>query len=496
MESVPPQPAGVFVGEKLKTENTDMKTNLLLAGFLLAAVAAPVQLLSGQDPPAPGSVDTTFQPLFVCDEPLPIVVQPDGRLLVASEIYNLGIPGLPYSATLLRIGRDGAYDPTFTPFSTNYDTKWELSAMALQPDGKVVVGTVWSGTRRLNPDGSWDTNFLRLEVPADYCYRFFWATALMSQPDGKLLGTGRRYVRDECSGDDPYWDDPTLYRWLPNGALDNSFAANGWYEQTFLLLTNNQILVTEGGSLSRLHSDGTQDTNFVAGPFSDAIKCFAIQPDGRILVGGYFTSVQGQDRSHIARPLPDGRLDTSFNPPRIEGAWISPKVCAVAVQTDGRILVGGMFDTLDGLPYGALGRLNPDGTLDPTFNPVPGLRELGDDDGIVTTLVIQDETHAFVGGDFCDTFESDSELFRIHLGEPAPRLSIHQESGGLLQLNFPYSGSYDFAVAYATNLTQPASNWTVLGAATNAGAGQYRFHDPAAPAAGPRFYQLRRLATP
>jgi len=446
------------------------------------------QLLSAQDPPAPGSVDWTFEHKLNGGYPISILVQPDGRLLVGGGVY---IPG-PRSV-VCRLSCDGSYDPTFAPPADSFWTYF--SAMALQSDGKVLVASFsdhyGAGVDRFNSDGSLDASFLGLELPSDPCYGFFWATALVFQPDGKLLGSGRRRVVAECSGDDPYWDDPTLYRWLPNGALDSSFVPNGLYAaETFILLTNNQILVNRGGgSLSRLHPDGTHDTNFVAGPFSDAIECLAIQPDGRILVGGYFTNVQGQACFHIARLLPDGRLDTSFNPPAIRAQWDAPVVKGIAIQTDGRILIGGVFDTIDGLAYGSLARLNSDGTLDPSFLPWENM-----DDG-VRTIVFQDETKALIGGGFGDDYPT-GDLFRIHLGEPAPRLSIYHESGGLLQLNFPYSGSYDFAVACATNLTLPASNWTVLGSATNAGAGLYRFTDRVEPAATQRFYQLQRPGTP
>ena len=452
-----------------------------------AVLVCSAQLLSGQDPPAPGSVDSTFA---AKGPGAFILVQPDGRLLTAAGF------------SISRFDSDGSYDATFA-LAPNLVGPY-ITGIALQPDGKVLVADQdrdYAEYNRLNPDGSLDSSFLGLELPPNPYYWDFWLYAFAFQPDGKLVGFGYRWYEDYWD-DDGIWDPTPIYRWLPSGDLDESFTPYNPPDETtrtVAVLANKQILVA-GNDVILLHTNGTIDTNFAAGPFPPesfygVIRCLAIQPDGRILVGGYFTSVQGQARSHIARLLPDGRLDASFNPPTIEGGdWSSPAVCAVAVQTDGRILVGGMFDTLGGLPYGALGRLNADGSVDTAFNPVEGIRQEGDDDGIVTALVIQDETHALVGGSFSDTFDGD--LCRIHLGQPAPRLSIHQESGGRLQLNFPYSGSYDFAVAYATNFTQPASNWTVLGSATNAGTGQYRFNDPTVPSPAQRFYQLRRLGTP
>jgi uncharacterized delta-60 repeat protein len=95
----------------------------------------------------------------------------------------------------------------------------------------------------------------------------------------------------------------------------------------------------------------------------------AIQPDGKILVGGSFTTLGGQPRSRIGRLNPDGTLDTSFNPGATNtspsGCW----VYCLAVQADGKIMVGGYFATLGGQPRSCIGRLNHDGTVDPTFNP-------------------------------------------------------------------------------------------------------------------------------
>ena len=448
-------------------------------GRFSAVLICSAQLVSAQDPAPPGSVDATFAPPFDSPDSLSIVVQPDGRLLVAG------------SMSLSRWGSNGSYDPTFALAPNRL---WPyVTTIALQPDGKVLVACQnreYASLDRFNADGSLDSSFHGLEVLSDPCYTLFGATALVFQPDGKLLGTGQRYVAYDCSGDDPYWTHPRLYRWLPNGDLDSSFAPNGRYAaETCILLTNNQILVNGGRSLSRLQPDGTQDTNFVAGPFSDGIECLAIQPDGRVLVGGYFTNVQGQPRSLIARLLSDGHLDSSFNPPTIIGAVVR----AIAVQTDGRILIGGEFDAIGGLANASLARLNADGTLDTSFFFGQYLDEPG-----VATLLIQDETHALVAGGYGNDVGPPlpGHFFRVHLGEPAPCLSIHQDAGGLFHLNYPYSGSYDFAVAFATNLTLPASNWTVLGSATNAGAAQFRFTDRVDPYPAQRFYKLRRSRTP
>src|SRR5713226_2480042 len=103
------------------------------------------------------------------------------------------------------------------------------------------------------------------------------------------------------------------------------------------------------------------------------VKALAMQPDGKIIVGGTFSSLGGggtgtTTRNRIGRVNPDGTLDTSFDP----GA--NAEITCLALQADGKILVGGSFTTLGGGGTGMvvrnrIARLNPDGTLDTSFDP-------------------------------------------------------------------------------------------------------------------------------
>jgi uncharacterized delta-60 repeat protein len=90
-----------------------------------------------------------------------------------------------------------------------------------------------------------------------------------------------------------------------------------------------------------------------------------VQADQRILVGGSFTTVAGQSRTNIARLNPSGDLDLDFNP---GASGLSTAVYSLALQADGKILVGGIFNSLAGSPHSRIGRLNPDGTPDNLFN--------------------------------------------------------------------------------------------------------------------------------
>ena len=118
--------------------------------------------------------------------------------------------------------------------------------------------------------------------------------------------------------------------------------------------------------IGRLNADGTVDPTFNPGANS-IVQAIAVQPDGKILIGGNFTSVGGGTgltsiKNHIARFNSDGTVDESFDP----GA--NNHIYAIVVQPDGKILLGGDFTTLGGGGTGttarlSLGRVNADGTL-------------------------------------------------------------------------------------------------------------------------------------
>jgi len=135
----------------------------------------------------------------------------------------------------------------------------------------------------------------------------------------------------------------------------------------------------------RLNADGKLDTNFNPGA-NESIISLAVQPDGKILVGGGFTNLVGQSRSFIGLLNTDGTLDTGFNPGANSG------VNTLAVQPDGKILVGGQFTALAGQSRSYLGRLNADGTLDTSFNPGAN--------GPVDSLAVQPDGKILVGGEF------------------------------------------------------------------------------------------------
>ncbi len=139
-------------------------------------------------------------------------------------------------------------------------------------------------------------------------------------------------------------------------------------------------------TLMRLHPDGAVDESFGLLDFNGAVKEVLIQRDGRILVGGTFTRLNGEARPYLVRLHPDGTVDPGFAPNGGPTSEFVVSILALAQQSDGRLLMGGLFRKVDGAAITNFARLNLDGTLDPTFRlargasgPVTSVRVLADD---------------------------------------------------------------------------------------------------------------------
>jgi len=265
------------------------------------------------------------------------------------------------------VGRAQALDPTFqpttlkAPFSAS--PQFAVGTLAVQPDGKVLaaggfdfVNGVFTGKlQRFNPDGTPDATF-NIGAGANG-----FIAAVLLQPDGKILVAGGFIIFDGVVA-------PNLVRLNANGSLDNTFSS-------------------QGAGVPRQ-------------PMS-----LALQPDGKILVSGTELDVQQQTVSGVVRLLPNGTRDTSFAPGTgTDGGF----AYCLLVQPDNKILVGGAFRTFNGQPAGGLVRLNPGGSLDPTFNANIGLG------GAVRALLYQPSGKLLVGGAFVlPTTSSSTRLVRL-----------------------------------------------------------------------------------
>jgi uncharacterized delta-60 repeat protein len=139
------------------------------------------------------------------------------------------------------------------------------------------------------------------------------------------------------------------------------------------------------GRIARLNSDGTLDAAFDPGA-NGSVNCILVMEDSKILVGGSFSILGGSGRTNIGRLNADGTVDATFV------ARAGAAVNTMASQTDGKVLVGGAFPTLNGQSVGRLGRLNQDGTLDTNF--------LAGVNNTVNALTIQPDGKILIGGIF------------------------------------------------------------------------------------------------
>ncbi len=166
-------------------------------------------------------------------------------------------------------------------------------------------------------------------------------------------------------------------------------------------------LITYNGEecvgITRINPDGTQDTSFnpgagTEGPLGGGMtKCLALQQDGKILIGGQFFKYDNISTGGVARLNSDGSLDTTFN---LEngGAW--GFVYAIAIQPDGKILIGGNFSHYNGVIRNRIARLNTDGSLDTTFDPGSGAGEPEHLGRVVHSIALQSDGSMFIAGDF------------------------------------------------------------------------------------------------
>src|SRR5262249_18708070 len=116
----------------------------------------------------------------------------------------------------------------------------------------------------------------------------------------------------------------------------------------------------------------------------------AVQDDGRVLLGGAFTMFDGTSRGHVARLLANGTNDLTFNP----GAGANALVSSVSAAPDNKAIVGGPFTSINGVLFNRVARLNTDGSPDTGFNQVPNFN------AGVNSLISRSNGRIVVGGGF------------------------------------------------------------------------------------------------
>ena len=312
-----------------------------------------------------------------------VALQPDGRLVIGGDFKRFG--GEPRRG-LARVRPDGTLDGAFAP-QIGGDGETVVRAIALQADGRIVIGGTFRtvggqprrGVARLLPGGELDAGFDPGAAAED---SFGVVQTLAVLPDGGVIAGGlfTKFDGWSCRG---------LVRLDARGAVDFDFApaldsSMGWPGVSRLLrLADGSLLIAGrfdrvGGEtragLARLKATGELDPDFAFAPAwgttsDEPVADFAVQPDGRILVGGDFESIDDRPRRGLARFLSTGELDLDFDPgdglQRMDGT--AGRASALALMADGGVLVVGDFDRLGPEERHRLGRVAPDGRLDPDF---------------------------------------------------------------------------------------------------------------------------------
>jgi uncharacterized delta-60 repeat protein len=322
-----------------------------------------------------------------------ISVQGDGKIVVGGNFttYN----GM-FENRIIRLDSEGVKDSSFIT-GNGFDN--QVKSMAIQSDGKIIVGgefleynDLFGINRfiRLNTNGTKDTNY-------NEGTGFNMAVhSLAQQSDGKILVGG-----DFTSYNG--MNENNIIRLSVNGTKDNSFNS-GFTDfsaiKTIVIQSNEKILVggtfytyngTNVNSIIRLNADGTKDPSFTSGLDSyTSVTTIVEQPDGKILVGGAFTSYNGVIANRIVRLNTDGSNDLSFN----SGIGFDNTVFTIALQSDGKILVGGLFTSFGGVMENRIVRLNVNGTKDVSFNSENGFNNN------VSSIMVQTDGKILVGGAF------------------------------------------------------------------------------------------------
>jgi uncharacterized delta-60 repeat protein len=346
-----------------------------------------------------------------------VAVQPDNKIIMVSGCSKSGVGNVPIC--VVRLNEDGSLDTTFgagapgnlgepgsvlTKFNVGGDETGRGVGIALQSDGKIVaVGTqVTSGANatamvRYNADGSLDTTFgtggkVYANVASGHISESTRTLAI--QPDGKIVVTGS-WIRIQNNPTWNYWVRYTA-RFLPNGTVDTTFGTGGVvtdHTPSFLSNTSGALAIQPdgkilvGGSLwrdavnnnpfwdselIRLNADGSTDNTWSVVRVANTTGGFSrvlVQPDGRILAVTTVTTTGGTPK--LLRLLPDGTPDTTFDSDGVRTVFRGNQVpLSMVLAPDGKISVVGMSMTgSDGgpdYPY-LVERFLPDGSPDATF---------------------------------------------------------------------------------------------------------------------------------
>ena len=383
---------------------------LLCSVLFMLSIAHLVHAAPGDLDPSFGTggrVTTDFSGRSGFDLAYAVAIQPDGKIVVAGD--TLGRVGT-HDFALVRYHPDGTPDTDFgdnAKVTTDFDESFDIAyAVAIQPDGKIVVAGFADvqgdfgdfAVARYHPDGTRDRTFGgdgKVTTNFQKGGGEDRAFAMALQPDGKIVLAGEALTGpNQSSGERNF----ALARYNTDGTLDRTFGGdgkvttdfgNGLEDESIRALTlqpDGKIVVagysTVSGTfdfaLARYHANGRLDTMFgdggrvttdFGGIFSDIVFDIALQPDGKIVVAG----TPDATGFALARYRSNGRLDPTFGDNGKVITKFKPgtfnlfdQAFALVLQPDGKIVAAGVTNVNDAADF-ALARYRTNGRLDTTF---------------------------------------------------------------------------------------------------------------------------------
>lgn len=314
---------------------------------------------------------------------------------------------------LVKIDSEGEYDISYLAAGIGFDNS-VYKIISLENKKSLVLGKFKKfngssafGIAKLLEDGSSDLEFNPGQTGASHLMR-----AGILQSDGKII----------LGGDFTKYNEATINRVVrifPNGQIDAAFSIGSGFNSSInaIAIQADERIIMAGkftkfndvavGKIIRLLPNGSRDTSFNVGlGANESIDAVLIQPDGKILVGGHFTTFNGIPYAKIIRLNSDGSIDYTFN----IGKGFDKYVYALALQSDKKIIVGGTFTSYNDITQKRILRLNTDGSFDTTFESGTGFSK-----GDVRTILVQPDDRILVGGAFSGTYKTDnvSRLIRL-----------------------------------------------------------------------------------
>jgi uncharacterized delta-60 repeat protein len=388
-----------------------------------------------------------------------VVVQSDQRILVAG--YFGWVNGQSRHG-IVRLLPDGQVDSSFVPGTT---TNAGITRMVLQPDGKIIVNggvanpNTWSGrasVARLNADGSVDTSFIQttdrvriedLELGSDG--KIYVGGAFQ-----EIQGFRQHYLaRLHPSGRfDESFRPPTVYM----GIMESGIVRVAVQPDQKVLIAG--MFLTEprvSGTLARFNEDGELDSSFT----NETVVPYycgdlLVQPDGKILHAYREDPRYPRTSAVVNRYLPDRTVDPTFQ----KTTNVPGQFNCMALQRDGKILAGGHFD--DDVFYLAepIVRLNADGSWDQTFKFSQGFKRYPLS---VAAIAIQDDGKILIGGAFYSTDSVRMNLIRVR-GDAAYLMETRVRETGDLVVRWSIN---DTTKRYGVEVSDDLKNWAAEPAA-------------------------------